>query len=72
MASNVTRKQVARARIRRADVALTPAGGDNADWLDDMILAGRMFIGSSPEEHEAACAQIRAERSRRTTELVAA
>jgi hypothetical protein len=45
--------------------ALVPSAGVSGDWLDDKILAGRMFIGSSQAEHDAVCNRIRAERAAR-------
>ena len=51
-----------RLRTRSRQIALVPATGVTGDWLDAMILAGRLFIGSHDADHAAVCAQIRSER----------
>lgn len=58
-------KPVRRNGMKAGARALVPAAGVSDDWLDDMILAGRMFIGASQAEHDAVCNKIRAERATR-------
>lgn len=45
------------------DVARSPAAaaGADAEWLDDMILVGRMYVGT-PEQHTELCEHILADR----------
>lgn len=42
-----------------------PLAGADAEWLDDMILVGRMYIGGTPDEYTELCAHIRADRDMR-------
>ncbi len=67
MAANTHRvmKPARRNGMKSGASALMPAAGVSDDWLDDMILAGRMFIGSSQAEHDAVCRKIQAERAAR-------
>jgi len=41
--------------------ALTPVNGVTGQWLDDLILAGRLVVGL-PAQHEMICTEIRSER----------
>ncbi len=34
----------------------------DADWLDNMILVGRMYIGEAPSDHTRACLAIQSDR----------
>ncbi len=34
----------------------------DADWLDNMILIGRMYIGEAPSDHARACLAIQSDR----------
>lgn len=56
-------KPARRNGVKPSAKALMPAADVSGDWLDDMILAGRMFVGSSQAEHDAVCDRIRAERA---------
>jgi hypothetical protein len=35
----------------------------DAEWLDDMILVGRMYVGETPTEHIQICREIEADRA---------
>lgn len=61
--SRRTTKPARRNGVKPSANALTPRAGVSDDWLDNMILAGRMFVGSSQAEHDAVCDRIRAERA---------
>jgi hypothetical protein len=34
----------------------------DADWLDNMILIGRMYIGEAPSDHARVCLSIQSDR----------
>ena len=43
--------------------ALIPVSGLSAEWIDSMILAGRLQIGLTVEDHQWACRCIRVEQT---------
>lgn len=55
-----------RATFQPGKNALVPTHGASLDWLDAMILAGRMRIGTTHADQDEVCNAIRAEQAATT------